>query len=264
MTREDRSTPAYRERNSTADRALEILGMFTEDRQVITGTDVVDQLQVVKSTAYRYIQSLQSYGLIEEAPARSGFRLGPRVFELARIARQGLGLSEVAEPVLRALAGDLRETVLLTRRSGTQVICVERYESPTPIRLSYERGQVLPVNAGASALVSLAWAPEKELERVLAEAQLTPLTKRSTADAEQLRKRLGSIRDQGYVVTRGEVDEFVVGVAAPITGANGSVIAGATVVGLEQRLSDERLPDVVERVRAAAENVSRRLRELAS
>ncbi|MCX4679442.1 IclR family transcriptional regulator C-terminal domain-containing protein [Streptomyces sp. NBC_01433] len=60
-------------------------------------------------------------------------------------------------------------------------------------------------------MVSLSWAPEKELERVLAEARLTPLPERGTSDAEQPRKRLGTIREQGYVVTRGEVDAFVVG-----------------------------------------------------
>ncbi|MFH8559462.1 IclR family transcriptional regulator [Streptomyces sp. NPDC017988] len=264
MSREKQAEPTYRERNSTADKALVILGMFSEERQVITGADVVDQLQVVKSTAYRYIQSLQSSGLIEENPESPGFRLGPRVFELARIARHGLGLSEAAGPILRELAEELQETVLLTRRSETHVICVERYESRTPIRLSYERGQVLPLNAGASALISLAWESDRDIERLLAQAELTRLTERSTDDPAKLHDRLAEIRERGYAVTRGEVDPYVVGVGAPIRGADGTVVAGATVVGLEQRLTQDAIPKVAERVREAAEAVSQRLRVLAS
>lgn len=61
-------TSGYRERNSTADRALIILGMFTDDRLQISANDVAEALGSARSTAYRYLQTLVGASFLEEAP----------------------------------------------------------------------------------------------------------------------------------------------------------------------------------------------------
>ncbi|WP_067479125.1 IclR family transcriptional regulator [Actinomadura hibisca] len=253
----------YRGRNSTADRALDILLLFDDSRLVLGGQDVADHLGVSRSTAYRYLQSLVGSGFIEEQrPA--GYRLGPRVFELARLARKGLGLSEIARPVMRELAAEVGETVLLTRRTGATVVCLEREESGHPVRLSYERGHVLPVNAGASALVLLAWASDDEVADVVAQAGLPRFTEATVTDAGVLRERLARIRAEGTAVTRGELDPHVLGVAAPVVGADGGVAAAVSIAALSHRVPDERLPDVTAAVAAAAGRISDRLKTLDS
>ena len=134
---------------------------------MIGAGEVADHLGVARSTAYRYVQSLVQSGFLEEAETGK-LRLGRRILELAIIARRGLGLSDVARPVMRRLCADLGETVLLTRLAGNAVICLEREEASTQrVRISYERGQVLPINAGASAFVLLAWLDDEPLDQVL-------------------------------------------------------------------------------------------------
>src|SRR5262247_3052676 len=150
-------------RNTTADRAIDVLLLFDEDAPVLSAGEVAERLGMSRSTTYRYLQSLRSYELLEEDEIRGGFRLGSRVYELARIARKGLGLSEVALPLMEELRDQVGEAVLLTRRSGNQVVCIERVEGLRPTRLSYERGQILPVHAGASAKVLLAFAEPAEI-----------------------------------------------------------------------------------------------------
>jgi DNA-binding IclR family transcriptional regulator len=152
---------------------------------VISGQEVAEQLGVARSTAYRYLQSLTSSGFIEEQRP-SGSRLGPRVFELARLARKGIGLSEAALPLMRRLVAEVGETVLLTRRTGTAVVCLERESTDRPARLSYERGHILPVNADASAMVLLAWAPPEEVERVIRLSGLPRLTGATVTDPAAL------------------------------------------------------------------------------
>jgi Fic family protein len=72
------STSGYRERNSTADKALDILGMFTESRPTVGAAEVAEQLQVARSTAYRYVQSLVNSGFLEEADVGRLDRYLPR------------------------------------------------------------------------------------------------------------------------------------------------------------------------------------------
>jgi DNA-binding IclR family transcriptional regulator len=250
------TSSGYRERNSTADRAIDILLMFGDDRPTTTAIEVADLLGVSRSTAYRYLQSLLSSGLLEEDTGR--FRLGPRTLDLARIARKGIGLSEIARPCMRRLCAQVGETVLLTRPAGAAVVCLEREEPAHPIRLSYDRGQILPLNAGASATVIMAWMPEEDLDTLLASASFEKFTNKTVTDPQRLRARVRSIRKQGYAVSRGELDPDVLGVAAPIFSAN-TAVAAISVAALSHRVPDQRLPEVVAAVREAAGLISERL-----
>jgi len=252
-------SPAYRDRNSTADRALDILTMFDDTQLVISGTAVAERLGVARSTAYRYLQSLVAGRFLEEAPG-GGFRLGLRVLEIARLARRSYGLSEVALPSMQALAEDVRETVLLTRRTGNLVVCVDRAESGTrAVRISYERGSTLPINAGASALVLLAWSPEKEARSLLEATELRRFTKATLTDVDALVERLGRIRGLGYSVTRGELDPEVVGIAAPIRDEHGHVTAAVSVAALASRVYPEAEGEYAQKVLATAREISDRM-----
>ncbi|MCE7011068.1 IclR family transcriptional regulator [Kibdelosporangium philippinense] len=254
-----RDSSGYRERNSTADKALDILGMFSEDLPVVSGLEVASRLGVAKSTAYRYLQSLVGSHFLEEAPG-GGFRLGLRILELARLARKSYGLSEVAAPVMASLAASAHETVLLTRRVGDLVVCLDRAESETHrVRISYERGSTLPINAGASALVLLAWTAPEEAREILAVSSLQRFTPNTLTSVDDLMARLAEIRENGYSVTRAEVDAEVLGVAAPIRDEAGSVVAAVSVAAVASRVSPEQQPQLVELVRKAGEEISQRL-----
>jgi DNA-binding IclR family transcriptional regulator len=255
----DKPRSGYRERNSTADRTLDILGMFHPGRLRISAQHVADELGVARSTAYRYLQTLSAEGYIEENPD-GGFRLGMKVFELARIARQSYGVSAVAIPILQNLAATTGETALLTRRSGDNVICLEREESTRHrLRLSYERGSSLALNAGASALVLLAWEEPDVVEAILSRAQLPQFTENTVTDPQKLQQRLAAIREQGYAVTQGELDPGALGVAAPVRDEYHRVVAGLSVIAPGQRAPQTRIAELVDLVNAAAERLGSQL-----
>lgn len=257
----DSQASGYRSRNSTADRALDILLLFDDDALVLSAARVAEHLNVARSTAYRYLQSLTSTGFLEENDGGSGFRLGPRVLDLARLARKGIGLSDLARPIMRELVRETGFSVLLTRRTGLSVVCLEREESGRTLRLSYERGQVLPINAGAAGLSLLAWAPGEVVDEVL-RRPLTRFTDDTVIDAERLRARLAQIREQGYDISRGELDPDVFGVAAPVFGADDAVVATLSVAALSYRVSDAQAADLARSVMRAARELTAQVTRL--
>ena len=259
VSKHDRSTSG---RNATADRAVEILLLFDDDHPTLAAGDVAARLAMSRSTTYRYLQSLRTSGFLEEEDGSGRYRLGPQVLRLARVARKGIGVAEAALPVMQALAAATGEDVLLTRRSGSQVACIERVPGRHLVRLSYERGHLLPCHAGASALAALAFAPSDEIERVLSSAPLERFTERTPTDADAVRAKLAAIRADGFSVTEGEVDPGVRGIAAPVFRPDGRVVAAISVVGLSFRLTDEVVGQVVLAVRQAAQAVTDRLAEL--
>ena len=253
MSSGDRLDPAsgYRARNSTADRALDILMMFSMRQTSLSAAAVARQLNVARSTAYRYIQSLISTGFLEESET-GGFRLGPRVIQLAHVARHANPLAEICRPVMRQLALTTGETTLVTRLAGVTVFCLDRadpgnrrhigasYKSGHTV--SYEPGQVMPVNAGAAAHLLLAWIPSEELDALLDSVTLEPLTSHSITSQAELQQRLQSTRKLGYAIGHGEVDPDILDVAAPIRDARDRVIAGIAVAAASTRFRDADIP----------------------
>ncbi|ARJ04173.1 transcriptional regulator [Cnuibacter physcomitrellae] len=249
----------YRERNSTADRALTILEMFNDDRLLITAVDVAETLGVARSTAYRYLQTLVKASFLEEEPG-SGFRLGVRILQLSRIARRSQGVAELSLPTMRQLAEELHQTVLLTRLSGNSIVCLEREEwQGQYVRLSYERGSLLNINAGASALVLLAWLPEARVRELLAAQPLTRFTDATLVDPDAIVERLATIRSDGFSVTRGEVDPDAMGIAAPIFSGEDKVVGGLSVVVIQSRIDPGTVPSVIDTIVRAAGRLSERV-----
>ncbi|QYN26564.1 IclR family transcriptional regulator [Amycolatopsis sp. DSM 110486] len=255
-----RAETGYRGRNATSDRALDILTMFADDQATVTGPMVAERLGASRSTAYRYVQSLVTARFLEEAP-NGGFRLGMRVLELAQLARRTVGLSEVATPVMEELAEEVGEVVLLTRRTGDLVVCLDRAESrERRVRISYERGAVLPINAGASATVLLAWSDQEEVRELLNRATLQRFTDATLTDVDALVARLDNIRSDGYAIARSELDVEVIGIAAPIWGPQeGEVVAAVSVAGVVSRIPRKAERMIVAKVRSAAARISEQL-----
>ena len=246
----------YRERNSTADRALNILQLFSEESPEITAVEVAESLGVARSTAYRYVQTLVQAQFLSDT-GHGGFRLGIRILELARIARSGHGLSDLCVPVMRELAERFQQTVLLTKQSGNAVVCLEREEAREQyVRLSYDRGSVLQLHAGASAQVLLAWSPEIRVRQLLASAPLQKFTERTLTEPDEIVARLAKIREQGYAVTDGEVDPMAMGIAAPIFHPGGDVLAAISIVLIRSLVPSEEIEDIVQAVISAAAKVT--------
>ena len=246
----------YRERNNTAERALTILGMFDERRLVLSAADVAEELKVARSTAYRYLQSLVANRYLME-DGRGGFSLGLRVLELARLAGRSHGLTELALPVMRALAQDYGQTALLTRRVGTTVVCLEREEAPGQfVRLAYERGTTLALNAGASALVLLAWLPEAQLRALVEAAPLQRFTDTTVTDVDALVERCARIRADGYALTLGELDAEAVGIGAPIFSRGQEVAAALSLVFIRSRVPEDVVEEMIATLVKEAELLS--------
>lgn len=247
----------YRDRNSTADRALDILLLFTDETNSLTGAEIAQALGVARSTGYRYLQSLLKRSLVEEDAGR--YRLGPRVFELARVARAGFGLVEVARPAMVELAEETHHTVLLTRRSGTHAVCVDAVESSRPVRISYRVGHVTPLNAGAAAQVLLAWEDSRVVDEVLRGAEWARFTDRTITDSATMAERLKRIRARGMAIAQGELDPDIVGVAAPIFDSNSTVRAAVSIAAVSSRYQSKRAREYEVAVRRTADRISERL-----
>lgn len=204
------------------------------------------------STAVRLVRNMVSDGLLTQTPG--GYRIGMTVVRWAAVAQQGLGLLETATPGLNALRDRTSESAGLFVRHGVVRVCVALAESNRAVGRRLALGHVLPVHAGAPGKTLLAFDPDAA--DLLPSLELRALTGRTLTDPTALGRELDRIRTAGYAVSRGEWDLEVVGVAAPVFGADGRLVAALGVSGPASRLTDPLLPGVIDDVVGGAANLS--------
>src|SRR6266700_3927368 len=108
MTNDDLDETRTSTANSTADRAIEILAVFTETRPIWTVQELAAKFDMPRSTTYRYLNSLRSYGLVAD-DENGGLRLGARIVALARVAKSSASVVSAASPSLKALSDKFGE-----------------------------------------------------------------------------------------------------------------------------------------------------------
>ena len=246
--------------NSTADRAIDILLLFTEDHPVWSASDIATHFGMPRSTTYRYLNSLRAYALVVE-DEKAGFRLGPRIFPLARVAKAHMGVVQLAAPTLRAIAARFGELVVLHERVEHDIIALHRIESPQRVSLNSTRSHLLPWPATSSAKLLLAGAPPAERAALLRMLHPVRYTERTITGKAELKAELDRIRACGYAITEEERDEGVWGVAAPILEQDNARYCIA-IAAPRFRLDDARIKAMIEAVCEGARTVTTALEQV--
>jgi DNA-binding IclR family transcriptional regulator len=238
------------------ERSLAILFELGDADRPLSTAELARRVNLPASTTYRLVDELDGHGLVER-DGEGGLALGLRLLELARRIEDDLAgsLLEPARGIMRELAREHHETVLLTAPAGRYAIGLDAVEPPRPVRLSFGRWRVAPMHLGASGKVLLAFLPPRAAERVLAAVDHDVNASGQRVDIERLRDQLVAVRERGVVVTHGELDRGVSGVAAPLLAPRGRPVAGLTLAGPTDRIGprSESLSAAVREAAAAIE-----------
>jgi DNA-binding IclR family transcriptional regulator len=94
------SSPA----NRSLERGIEILRAFRPGSDLLGNGELAERTGLSRPTVSRLTQTLVGTGLLQQEPARKGYRLAPAVLSLAHAMRSGSLVLQVAAPLMRALA----------------------------------------------------------------------------------------------------------------------------------------------------------------
>jgi DNA-binding IclR family transcriptional regulator len=242
------------------DRGLKVLDAFGPDAPELRLTDISERVGISKSLAYRITSTLEAGGYLTRDPDTKRYRLGIRVFQLGIVAENSIDIRRIAQPALRQLAGETRETVGLILRDPQGPVCVDVIESSQGLRVFAQVGRRMPWHAGSSGKVVLAYLPIAEQERILEADRFEQFTATTIIDPNVLRETLEQIRHDGYYVGTHDLDEHALGVAAPIFDHENRVCGAVSVSAPTIRMSEPaEIRWLTERTREATESISRQL-----
>lgn len=198
-------------------------------------TELAVQLGLHKSNVHRLLQALVHQGFVRRNPDNSRYELTMKLWELGARVFNRLDIRHESLPFMRKLAEDTQETVHLSLLSGTEVLYIEKIDSPQPVRAYTVVGGRAPAQCVATGKAMLAWADQTVIDQVT--SRFEPYTSLSITSCADFSREMSRIRKQGYAVNKGEWREQVMGVAAPIRDMSGDVVAALGISGPAERLT---------------------------
>jgi IclR family KDG regulon transcriptional repressor len=217
-------------------RASNILKCFLGEKTHLKISEIARQLKLDRSTTYRILLSLEKCSLVEKDEKTGEYLLGLSTFEIGNTYLRRIDFIKISEPIMMELASKVQETVHLAVLSDTEIVYVDKADSPRSLGVMSKMGQRAPIYCTALGKTLLAFQPEDEQSRIIHDIRLIPLTPRTITSKQKLLEELKGIRKQGYALDRREIEEDVECIGAPIRNHIGDVIAAISISGPRRKI----------------------------
>lgn len=254
---EDKPTKGSAGGVQSVDRAVSVMEILAQHGEAGV-TEIADELNVHKSTAFRLLGVLENRGLVAQEQDRGKYYLGAGVLRLAGAAAARLDISQEGAPVCRDLASEAGETANIAVLDDDAAVNIMQARGTSSVTAQNWLGRRTPLHATSSGKILLAHQPKSVLESVLSR-KLARITEHTIAVAGELRAQLDAARENGYVLARDELEIGLHAVAAPVHAHDGDVIGAISVSGPAYRLEGEAFDELVKTTIAAAQDLSRRM-----
>lgn len=216
-TRMTTDNAAERDRQfaSTLSRGIDILLSYRAGESALGNRDFVQRTGFSKSTVARLTHTLTVLGYLRHDAAIGKYRLGAAVISLGYPLLASMHIRQIARPLMKGLADDLRGAVSLGIRDRTNMIYVETARSSESLLMAPDIGAALPMLTTA---IGNAW-----LCKATAADRNSVLNQLRVKDPEQFKRHYAAFQAaqkayaiDGYCANRGEWHKGIHGVAAPL------------------------------------------------
>jgi DNA-binding IclR family transcriptional regulator len=201
-------------------------------------SDLSRELGAPWATIYRTVRGLTDEGMLQRDPDTGEYSVGPGLWALATTyirdhAVLGVGLGHL-EQTLPHVHGLLK----VTERCGFEAVTLFAEQNPQAAAVRRIRDQYrLPLHCASFGQVLLAYDNDAFIREYLAQP-LRQVTSRTITDPHALGELLTQVRDQGYAISRAELQGDNGSIAVPVFRKDGAVVAALSAVMPVRYLDD--------------------------
>jgi len=240
-------------------RASNILRCLSGEKTHFKISEIAHQLQLDRSTTYRILLSLEKCGFVEKDKKTGEYSLGMAAFETGNTYLRRMDFIQISKPIMADLALEVQETVHLAVLSDTEIVYVDKVDSPRTLGVMSKIGQRAPVYCTALGKVLLAHQPSDELSRIVQQIKLKPFTRNTISSKRKLVEELRKIRKQGYALDQKEYEQDVECIGAPIRNHLGNTIAAISISGPQRKINTPKEKQYIDQVVEATSLISSKM-----
>ncbi len=224
--------------------------------QGITNTELAQAAGMTRPTAFRLLLTLEQMGFVDRD--ENLYTLGFEIARLGRLADPTTGLASRIQPILDEVAADLNESVSFAVVNGDfdYDLVAEASSSRLLNVPQHYIGKKYPLHASASGKILLAEHSDEKITEALPDV-LESFTRHTITQRNDLLREIHEVRKQGYATLDNELEEGLFTVGCGARDVKGRLTGIITASGPGERLRTGRLPAIVERLRQAADEISK-------
>jgi len=242
----------------TLDRALDILEALTVQEPELHLLAICERTDLPKSTVYKILSLLEKRGYVRRNESSGGYRIGFQAFDVGNRYLAGLTMLEIVQPFLKKLAARFPQCaahVAVLSPSETKIVYLNILSANTFLVLA-PVGSQFHAHSTALGKCLLAWLPEKELDRRMAQLNAPKLTGQTITDPAALRENLKTVRSQGYAIDDEETSPGNLCIGIPVRDRQGATVAAISISHVKEAMIDE-LDTLIAEMRQVGADVSR-------
>ena len=207
-------------------RGLAVIRAFSAERPRLSLSDVAKLTDLTRASARRFLLTLESEGYVRTDGRE--FSLTPRVLELGFSYLSAQSLPEVAMPHLEALSRAVGESASASVLDGRDIVYVARVPTRRIMSVGITIGTRFPAYATAMGRVLLAFGGDAGLDTYFEGFTPERFTARTIVSEDALRAEIARVREQGWSLIDGELENGLRALAAPVR-RGGEVVAAINV-----------------------------------
>jgi DNA-binding IclR family transcriptional regulator len=223
----------------SAARVMDMLDVFFNARRGLSLTEISNQLGVPKSTAHGILQTMRRRGYVSWNHENKTYSIGLRVVALAHASPAAQLLQAYGRPHLERLCRELGETIVLGVCQADGLVYLDRVECADAVRFTVPVGERRPLYCTSIGKLYLAAQDDDQIRRILASQPPEQMTPHTKTDIDELLTELHGVRERGYATNVAESIAGVSTYATPVYAHDRTLVAGISVIGATERLSDK-------------------------
>ena len=239
-------------------RAISVLFVVTQSEQPLGLSEISRRLNLDKATVLRLLATMEQSKLVRKDPVTKNYSGGSNLSRLSNSWRHDI--RQVCGPYVRALSQLVNETVCLNCPRDMERICIESIPAQNQELIVVPTiGTAVPIYAGASGKVLMAYMLPQEADRIIEQTGLKPITDIGITERKILLNHLESVRERGYDYSIGDVTAGASALAAPIFGVDQQIVAALVVRGPAIRMTEEKMKQMAPMITKSAADISAEL-----
>ena len=211
------------------------------------------------ATLYRILTVLEQHGLVISDGDEKLYQIGYAIVEMAHRRLDAIDIRSLARDELRQLGATTSETIHLAIREGSEVVYLDKIDSPNTLRLCSVVGGRAPMYCTSLGKVILAYMSDDAATKIISQLVFHPFTPTTILDKATLCSQLAAIRNQGYAVNDEEHERGSRCLGAPILDHAGYPIGAISLNTPTARFELDQLVESAPLVCDAAQRISEQL-----
>lgn len=235
----------------TVERAISLLGCFTEEAGELRVSELCTMTGLGQSTVSRMMSALDRMRFVNQDDRTGLYRLGPAAVSLGTIALNGSPTFRASRQIAQNLAQRVGLGANVAELDGRSLFYLCNFEGPNAPKAFSMAGRRGPLHATGLGKALMSGMSEASIDEYF-DGSPQKYTPRTIVDRAAMAAALEEVRGRGYAT---EIEELAFGracLAAPIRNRAGEIVAALSVSGplsvLDLRSPQELALQVIEAV----------------